>query len=245
MGGDSAAACRTSREGCRGSMTGGCGTASSGGCGRERRGLTFQPAMDLTTTCVNRFNRWRRAGDWDRLLAGVSEAYEGDIQMIDSSSIRVHQHGANAQKKDARSRCMGRSRGGLTTKIHAVVDANGLPVTLKLTEGQAHDCPVAREMLDTLGPGQTLLGDRAYDSDELRSRLAQRGAWANIRPNAKRKQAPPSVHSSTRNATGSNASSTASNTSALSPQDTTSWQKITSPTSSSPQPASGCAIMNR
>ncbi len=45
------------------------------------------------------FNRWRKAGVWDRLLAGVSEAYDGDIQMIDSSSIRVHQDGANAQKK--------------------------------------------------------------------------------------------------------------------------------------------------
>ena len=49
------------------------------------------------TTCVNRFNRWRKAGVWDRLLDGVSEAYDGDIQMIDSSSIRVHQHAANAQ----------------------------------------------------------------------------------------------------------------------------------------------------
>ena len=48
--------------------------------------------------------------------------------MIDSSSIRVHQHAANAQKKAERSRCMGRSRGGLTTKIHALVDANGLPM---------------------------------------------------------------------------------------------------------------------
>jgi transposase len=51
------------------------------------------------TTCVNRFNRWRRAGVWSRILEAVSAAYEGDIQMIDSSSIRVHQHGANAQKK--------------------------------------------------------------------------------------------------------------------------------------------------
>jgi len=51
------------------------------------------------TTCVNRFNRWRRAGVWDRLLVAVSEAYDGDLQMIDSSSIRVHQHAANAQKK--------------------------------------------------------------------------------------------------------------------------------------------------
>ncbi len=51
------------------------------------------------TTCVNRFNRWRKAGHWARILTAVSEAYDGDIQMIDSSSIRVHQHGANGPKK--------------------------------------------------------------------------------------------------------------------------------------------------
>ena len=34
---------------------------------------------------------------------------------------------------------MGRSRGGLTSKVHAVVDANGLPVRLGLTPGEAHD----------------------------------------------------------------------------------------------------------
>jgi transposase len=48
---------------------------------------------------VNRFNRWRKAGVWDRLLRAVSKAYDGDIQMIDSSSIRVHQHAANGKKK--------------------------------------------------------------------------------------------------------------------------------------------------
>lgn len=51
------------------------------------------------TTCVNRFNRWRKAGVWDRLLDAISKAYDGDIQMIDSSSIRVHQHAANGKKK--------------------------------------------------------------------------------------------------------------------------------------------------
>ena len=52
------------------------------------------------TICVNRFNRWRKAGVRKRILDAVSEAYAGDIQMSDSSSIRVHQHGANAQKDD-------------------------------------------------------------------------------------------------------------------------------------------------
>jgi putative transposase len=53
------------------------------------------------TTCVNRFNRWRKAGVWATLLQSVSMVYEGDIQMIDSSSIRVHQHAANGKKKMA------------------------------------------------------------------------------------------------------------------------------------------------
>ena len=53
------------------------------------------------TTCVNRFNRWRRAGIWAMLLREVSKAYQGDIQMIDSSSIRVHQHAANGKKSAA------------------------------------------------------------------------------------------------------------------------------------------------
>lgn len=77
---------------------------------------------------------------------------------------------------------MGRSRGGLTTKIHALVDSNGLPITLKLTEGQAHDGRSAADMLGDLGPGQILLGDRAYDSDALRARLQAQGAWANVKP---------------------------------------------------------------
>ena len=51
------------------------------------------------TTCYNRFVRWRKAGVWNKLLAAVSEAYNGKIQMIDSSVVRVHQHAANGEKK--------------------------------------------------------------------------------------------------------------------------------------------------
>ena len=85
---------------------------------------------------------------------------------------------------------MGRSRGGLTTKIHALVDANGLPIALKLTEGQAHDGHIACDMLGTLIEGTILLADRAYDSDALRQTLAERGAWANIKPMPQRRRVP-------------------------------------------------------
>ena len=50
------------------------------------------------TTVYNRFNRWRKAGVWDRLMDAITAAYDGDVQMIDSSSIRVHQHAAGAKK---------------------------------------------------------------------------------------------------------------------------------------------------
>jgi transposase len=151
------------------------------------------------TTCYNRFVRWRKVGVWDRIFEAVSKGYDGDLQMVDSSSIRVHQHAANAKKggpQDAPSgnlsaaRCMGRSRGGLTTKIHAVVDADGNPIAIKLSEGQAHDGRSAADMLDSVGPGQILLADRAYDSDALRQSLADRGAWANIKPISQRVNVP-------------------------------------------------------
>ena len=89
---------------------------------------------------------------------------------------------------------MGRSRGGLTTKIHALVDACGLPIALKLTEGQAHDGRSAEDMLDTVRAGNILLADRAYDSNALRERLDERGAWGNNRPLSHRLDPPAFSH---------------------------------------------------
>jgi hypothetical protein len=57
---------------------------------------------------------------------------------------------------------MGRSRGGLTSKIHAVVDSNGLPVRLALSPGEAHDVRLAGKLLSRLKPGSMLLADRGY-----------------------------------------------------------------------------------
>jgi transposase len=71
-----------------------------------RRFRTGAPWRDVPerhgprTTLYNRFTRWRAAEVWDRLLAAVSEAYDGDIVMINSSRVRVHRHGA-AKKEGA------------------------------------------------------------------------------------------------------------------------------------------------
>ena len=85
---------------------------------------------------------------------------------------------------------MGRSRGGLTTKIHAVVDALGLPIKLSLSEGQAYDGHQAKTLLGDLPPQAMVLADRAYDADAIRKLIANHNAWANIPPMSQRRFKP-------------------------------------------------------
>jgi transposase len=75
---------------------------------------------------------------------------------------------------------MGRSRGGLTTKVHALVDGRSLPLQLTLTPGQAGDCPEAAQLLGRLRPGTIVLADKAYDADWLRRAIEAQGAAPNI-----------------------------------------------------------------
>ncbi len=51
------------------------------------------------TTVYNRFNRWRKAGIWDRLMDAIVKAHGGKVQMIDSSIVRVHQHASGVKKR--------------------------------------------------------------------------------------------------------------------------------------------------
>ena len=133
------------------------------------------------TTCYNRFVRWRRAGVWDQIMDALAAGHDAAVQMIDTSVVRVHQHGACiADNNDARV-------GGPTSKIHAVVDRNGLPVHRALTPGEAHDNRLCSVLLSALLPQTMLLADRGYDADWIRGLARQQGAWANIPPKRNRK----------------------------------------------------------
>ena len=85
-------------------------------CGAPWRDLP--DAFGPYTTCYNRFVRWRRAGVWARIMNALAGAQDAAVQMIDTSIVRVHQHGACITRN--RRQSMGRSRGGLTCKIHAL-----------------------------------------------------------------------------------------------------------------------------
>ena len=84
---------------------------------------------------------------------------------------------------------MGSSRGGLTSKLHALVDADGRPVSLRLTGGQVHDACEAEALIEAIPEGATLLGDKGYDSNAIaREAAAARNVWANIPNRSNRKQ---------------------------------------------------------
>jgi transposase len=154
-----------------------------------RSGAPWRDLPDIFgpyTTCYNRFVRWRQAGVWGKIMNALAGAHDAAVQMIDTSIVRVHQHGACITRN--RSQSMGRSRGGLTSKIHAVVDTNGLPVRLALTAGEAHDNRLAGRLLTCLKSGTMLLADRGYDADWIRALASERGAWANIPPRCNRNE---------------------------------------------------------
>ena len=75
---------------------------------------------------------------------------------------------------------MGRSRGGLTTKIHALTDARGLPIKLALTPGQTHDNHGAATLLEDLTTANVLLADKAYDADGIRQHIEAQDTAPNI-----------------------------------------------------------------
>ena len=83
---------------------------------------------------------------------------------------------------------MGRSRGGLTSKMHALVDADGRPVALRLTGGQVHDSKEAEALLEAMPKGAAFFGNKRYDSNAIGEAAAAQNVWANIPSRFNRKQ---------------------------------------------------------
>ncbi len=76
------------------------------------------------TTCYNRFVRWRKAGVWDRMMDAITAAHDGDIQMIDSTSIRAHQQAATAKR-------------GIEIIVSVAPEAASRPKSMRLSTGKA------------------------------------------------------------------------------------------------------------
>jgi transposase len=91
-------------------------------------------------------------------------------------------------KRGEQKQAIGRSRGGRNTKVHALADARGRLLAILLTGGEAHDCPVAERLIAIGKASKRLIGDKAYDSAELRLWLKDRGTKPVIPNRSNRKQ---------------------------------------------------------
>ena len=88
------------------------------------------------------------------------------------------------RKRGEQKQAIGRSRGGRNTKIHAIADV----LSILLSGGEAHDCPPAQRLIRRLKAARKLLGDKAYDSADLRQWLKDRGTKPVIPNRSNRKQ---------------------------------------------------------
>ncbi|WP_267715641.1 IS5 family transposase [Streptomyces sp. CoH17] len=167
-------------------------------------------------TAYERFARWEADGTWARLLeqAQVRDDSVGAVEWtvsVDSTISRAHQHAAGARGKGASAgdeledperatagQALGRSRGGLTTKVHLACDGRGLPLAVVVTPGNVNDSTVFDDVMDAVkvprgGAGRprrrpdAVIADKADSSRAIRQALRRRGIRAVIPERADQK----------------------------------------------------------
>ena len=107
--------------------------------------------------------------------------------LIDSSAVQCAPHHFLWRKRGERNQAIGRSRGGRTTKIHALTDTACRPVAFLLTGGQVADCTAAERLLDQLTTADLVQGDKGYDTNAVRRKIEAKGAAPNIPPKVTRR----------------------------------------------------------
>jgi transposase len=155
---------------------------------RVRAGLPWRdlPAeFGHWNSVFTRFRRWLRAKVFDRIFKALSGEPDFEYAMIDGTIVTVHQKASGA-RGGAETNAIGPSRGGLTSKIVALVDALGNLVRFVRLPGQRHDTVGVAPLIEGVS-FDALLGDKAFDADWLRGELNDRGAAAVIPPRSNRK----------------------------------------------------------
>lgn len=129
------------------------------------------------------YGRWRTLYGWYQCFARrgimlkifrvIARAARGKLRLVDGTFIPVHQCASNPCGGAQRQQ-MGKTKGGRNTKLMAMVDGRGMPVALLLVPGQAYEGKYVVELITQEGSskGLTIVGDKAYDDDKLRAKVA-------------------------------------------------------------------------
>jgi transposase len=91
--------------------------------------------------------------------------------MIDATHLKAHRTASSLKNGGDEPRLIGRTKGGMNTKLHTLCDKQGRPIRLHITEGQRSDFEGADVLLKDLPKAETLLEDKGYDSDKIRHRI--------------------------------------------------------------------------
>lgn len=114
-----------------------------------------------------RFRRWSQQGVWEHMFEELiaQDIVDESTLMLDSTTIKVHQW---QWRKKGGGEALGRSQGGLSTKVHAVVDGLGNPLRVLLTLGNRNDICYAQKLLELFNlRGRYIIADKVYDSDRF------------------------------------------------------------------------------
>ena len=137
----------------------------------NRNGLRWCDAPEEYGPPKTIYNRWKRRGDmgvFARIMEGLaSEAAVLKTVMIDATYLKAHRTATCLRSEkggadDQRGRLIGRTKGGMNTKLHAVTDANGRPIRFFITEGEVSDYTGAAALTGSLPKAEWLLADRGY-----------------------------------------------------------------------------------
>ena len=149
-------------------------------------------------TVYKRFTRWKKAGVFHRITLVLGKAFDLGVVAVDGTISKVHQHATGARRngltpeesKDAQA--IGVSRGGLSTKVMALVDRKGVAVRFLILPGHKSETPELVNLLEgvRLEDVDELLGDKAYDSNAIRELLDDSGIVATIPPRSNRNDPP-------------------------------------------------------
>jgi transposase len=135
-------------------------------------------------TIFKRYNEWSKKEIFADLLAFCAQDPDLEYVSIDATIVRAHACSAGYGNQSVEG--LGRSKGGFSCKIHAKVDALGNPLKFIITPGQTNDVTQAEALL--MGaPGEYVLGDKGYDSKDVRNTIKLAGGEPVIpsRSNAK------------------------------------------------------------
>jgi transposase len=143
------------------------------------------PGYGPWKSVYTRWRRWCALGLWQEILRLLSRRAEGCVRFIDGSHVKCHQFATNPAGGQS-AQAIGRTKGGLNTKICALVEGRGRLMAAVMAPGQVYEVEASAPLLETLRR-ILLVGDKGFDSDALRRQMRDQGCLASVPPRSGRR----------------------------------------------------------